>query len=211
MCWIYEKSTPKINVKVFLFTSKENMFHLIFVAMRSKTIIDERRLSITLDRLCYELIENHDDFSHTILAGMQPRGVYLSEVIQHRLQAITGNKHIDIGSLDASFYRDDFRRRETPIEVSGTTIDFSIEGKKVILIDDVLYTGRMVRAALDALMDFGRPSAIEYLVLIDRRFSRELPVNADYVGHAIDSVGYERVNVEWKEGKGKVILANVKE
>ena len=112
--------------------------------------------------------------------------------------------------MDASFYRDDFRRRENPIEISGTTIDFLIEGKKVILIDDVLYTGRMVRAALDALMDFGRPSSVKYLVLVERRFSRQLPVKADYVGRTIDSVASERVDVQWNQREGKVILTNTK-
>jgi pyrimidine operon attenuation protein/uracil phosphoribosyltransferase len=177
--------------------------------MRAKTILNQKHLELTINRLCYQLIENHDDFSEAVIIGMQPRGVHLSKIIHARLTEITGNAQIPIGALDASFYRDDFRRRDTPIEVSGTTIDFLIENKKVILIDDVLYTGRMVRAALDAMMDFGRPKSVEYLVLIERRFSRELPVNADYVGRTIDSVVSERVDVQWKEDKGKVILTNI--
>ena len=177
--------------------------------MRAKTILNQKHLELTINRLCYQLIENHDDFSEAVIIGMQPRGVHLSKIIHARLTEITGNTEIPIGALDASFYRDDFRRRDTPIEVSGTTIDFLIENKKVILIDDVLYTGRMVRAALDAMMDFGRPKSVEYLVLIERRFSRELPVNADYVGRTIDSVVSERVDVQWKEDKGKVILTNI--
>lgn len=177
--------------------------------MRAKTIINQKHLELTINRLCYQLIENHDNFQNTVLIGMQPRGVYLSEIIHARLQEITGNKEIEIGALDASFYRDDFRRRDTPIEVSGTTIDFLIENKKVILIDDVLFSGRTVRAAMDALMDFGRPSSVEYLVLIERRFSRELPVNADYVGQTIDSVVSERVDVQWIGEQGKVILTNI--
>ena len=177
--------------------------------MRAKTILNQKHLELTINRLCYQLIENHDDFSKTVIIGMQPRGVHLAKVIHERLQEITSNKNIPIGALDASFYRDDFRRRDTPIEVSGTTIDFLIEDKKVILIDDVLYTGRMVRAALDAMMDFGRPSAVEYLVLVERRFSRQLPVKADYVGRTIDSVASERVDVQWKGNEGKVILTNI--
>ncbi len=177
--------------------------------MRAKTIINRKHLELTINRLCYQLIENHDNFQNTVLIGMQPRGVYLSEIIHARLQEITGNKEIEIGALDASFYRDDFRRRDTPIEVSGTTIDFLIENKKVILIDDVLFSGRTVRAAMDALMDFGRPSSVEYLVLIERRFSRELPVKADYVGQTIDSVVSERVDVQWIGEQGKVILTNI--
>jgi pyrimidine operon attenuation protein/uracil phosphoribosyltransferase len=178
--------------------------------MRAKTILNQKHLELTINRLCYQLIENHNDFSETVLIGMQPRGVHLAQVIHQRLQEITGNTAIPIGALDASFYRDDFRRRENPIEISGTTIDFLIEGKKVILIDDVLYTGRMVRAALDALMDFGRPSSVEYLVLVERRFSRQLPVKADYVGRTIDSVASERVDVQWNQREGKVILTNTK-
>ena len=178
--------------------------------MRAKTILNQKHLELTINRLCYQLIENHNDFSETVLIGMQPRGVHLAHVIHQRLQEITGNTAIPIGALDASFYRDDFRRRENPIEICGTTIDFLIEGKKVILIDDVLYTGRMVRAALDALMDFGRPSSVEYLVLVERRFSRQLPVKADYVGRTIDSVASERVDVQWNQREGKVILTNTK-
>jgi len=177
--------------------------------MRAKTILNQQHLELTINRLCYQLIENHDDFADTVLIGMQPRGVYLANIIHQRLMEITKNDHIKFGALDASFYRDDFRRRDTPIEISGTTIDFTIENKKVVLIDDVLYTGRMVRAALDAMMDFGRPSSVEFLVLIERRFSRELPVKADYVGRTIDSVASERVDVQWKEDKGKVILTNI--
>jgi pyrimidine operon attenuation protein/uracil phosphoribosyltransferase len=177
--------------------------------MRAKTILNQKHLELTINRLCYQLIENHNDFENSVIIGMQPRGVHLSQIIQAKLHEITGNKNIQIGALDASFYRDDFRRRDTPIEVSGTTIDFLIENKKVILVDDVLYTGRMVRAALDAMMDFGRPSAVEYLVLIERRFSRQLPVNADYVGRTIDSVVSERVDVQWKGSVGKVILTNI--
>ena len=177
--------------------------------MRAKTILNQQHLELTINRLCYQLIENHDTFENTVLIGMQPRGLYLAEIIHKRLIEITKNSSIKLGALDASFYRDDFRRRDTPISISGTTIDFTIEDKKVILIDDVLYTGRMVRAALDAMMDFGRPSGVEFLVLIERRFSRELPVKADYVGRTIDSVASERVDVQWKEDKGKVILTNI--
>ena len=177
--------------------------------MRAKTIINQKHLELTINRLCYQLIENHDDFSNTVIIGMQPRGVHLSQLIHKKLQEITGNTNIQIGALDASFYRDDFRRRDTPIEVSGTTINFLIEEKNVILIDDVLYTGRMVRAALDAMMDFGRPSSVEYLVLIERRFSRQLPVKADYIGRTIDSVDSERIEVQWKGTRGKVILTNI--
>ncbi len=177
--------------------------------MRAKTILNQKHLELTINRLCYQLIENHDDFSNTVIIGMQPRGVHLSQVVHKRLKEITGNTNIEIGALDASFYRDDFRRRDKPISVSGTTINFLIEDKKVVLMDDVLFTGRMVRAALDAMMDFGRPRSVEYLVLVERRFRRELPVKADYVGRTIDSVLSERIDVQWKGDEGKVILTNI--
>jgi pyrimidine operon attenuation protein/uracil phosphoribosyltransferase len=123
------------------------------------------------------------------------------------LEEILGKK-IVCGNLDITFYRDDFRRRERPLIPSITNIDFSIENKKVVLIDDVLYTGRTIRSGLDALLTFGRPSKVELLVIIDRRFSRDLPIQADYTGKAIDTLISERVSVEWKEteGEDKVVL-----
>lgn len=179
--------------------------------MRAKTILDPEQLALTINRLCYQLIENHNDFQNTVIIGMQPRGVHFSKLIHQKICEITGNNNVLLGALDASFYRDDFRRREKPIEISGTNIDFDIENKNVVLIDDVLYTGRMVRAALDAMMDFGRPKSVEFLVLIERRFSKQLPVFADYVGRTIDSVESERVEVVWKENKGKVVLTKTQE
>jgi pyrimidine operon attenuation protein/uracil phosphoribosyltransferase len=112
------------------------------------------------------------------------------------------------GNLDITFFRDDFRRRERPLIPSITNLDFSIENKKVVLVDDVLYTGRTIRSGLDALMTFGRPSKVELLVLVDRRFRRDLPIQADYVGKAVDTLISERVSVEWKETEGadKVVL-----
>jgi pyrimidine operon attenuation protein/uracil phosphoribosyltransferase len=123
------------------------------------------------------------------------------------LETILG-KEIQCGNLDITFYRDDFRRREKPIIPSITNIDFSIENKRVILVDDVLYTGRTIRSGLDALLTFGRPSKVELLVLIDRRFSRDLPLQPDYVGKTVDTLISERVSVEWKEteGEDKVVL-----
>jgi pyrimidine operon attenuation protein / uracil phosphoribosyltransferase len=163
--------------------------------MQKKLILDSDLLTITLDRLCQELIENHGDFEHTILLGLQPRGIFLAEWIKEKLIAAC-KKQILLGYLDATFHRDDFRRREIPAKASETRIPFLIEGKKVVLIDDVLYTGRTVRAALDAMIAFGRPEKVELLVLIDRKRTRDLPISADYVGKYVNTLESQRVLVE---------------
>ena len=169
--------------------------------MHSKLISDQHRLKITIERLCYQLIENHDSFADTVLIGLQTRGVYLSRRIFERLKAIIPGNFILHGEMDVSFHRDDFRRREM-IVPSATNIDFLLEGKKVVLIDDVLYTGRTIRAGLDALLAFGRPAKVELLVLINRKFSRHLPIEPDYVGQAIDTIVSDKVKVHWKEIDG---------
>jgi pyrimidine operon attenuation protein/uracil phosphoribosyltransferase len=163
-------------------------------------------VAITVDRLCHQLIENHLDFSKSVLIGLQPRGIYLSDRIYRTLQKLLPGVHINYGKLDITFYRDDFN---TQLYVPNeTTIDFSLENKKVILVDDVLYTGRTTRSALDAMLDFGRPSVVELLVLIDRRFTRQLPIQADYTGRTVDAIISEKVKVRWAErdGKDEVIL-----
>lgn len=172
--------------------------------MQPRLILDSGKFLLTLDRLCYELIENHAAFSESVIIGVQPRGVPLAERIHKRLQEILKTRDIQYGTLDVTFHRDDFRRREETLAAKTTDIDFLIEGKRVILIDDVLYTGRTIRAALDALLDFGRPKSVELLVLIDRRFSRHLPVQPDYVGKTVDAVDSARVKVEWAEGADKI-------
>lgn len=129
---------------------------------------------------------------------MQPRGIYLAERIKKGLEEILGKK-INLGYLDITFHRDDFRRREHPLTPNQTKVPFIIEDKKVILIDDVLYTGRTVRAALDAMTTFGRPQKVELLVLIDRMYSRHIPVEADYVGRRVNTMSSQRVLVELEE------------
>lgn len=178
-----------------------------FVPMEKQVILDEQQVQLTMNRLAYQLIENHDDFSNTVLIGLQPRGIFVLERLKEILENVRGEK-ITCGQLDITFYRDDFRRREKPLIPSTTNIDFTIEGKNVVLIDDVLYTGRTIRSGLDALMAFGRPLRVELMVLIDRRFQRDLPIQADYVGKAVDTLDSERVTVEWKssEGKDKIVL-----
>jgi pyrimidine operon attenuation protein/uracil phosphoribosyltransferase len=170
--------------------------------MSSRQILNPLNFKITIDRLCYQLVENHEDFSETVLIGLQPRGIYLNQRITARLQEIIPSRKIVSGNLDITFFRDDFRRREQIIVPSTTQIDFVIENKKVVLLDDVLFTGRTVRAAMDALQAFGRPSKVELLVLIDRKFSRDLPIEPNYVGKAIDSIMSEKVRVLWNETDG---------
>lgn len=163
--------------------------------MQKKLILDSDLLNITVDRLCQQLIENHNDFSETVVLGMQPRGIYLADLIHQRLEKEI-KRSIPIGYLDTTFYRDDFRRRNTPLKANETRVPFIIEGKKVVLVDDVLFTGRTIRAAMDAMIAFGRPATVELLVLIDRKYNREIPVAADYVGKAVNTLPTQRVLVE---------------
>ena len=160
-----------------------------------KTILDKQQLKFTIQRLSHQLIESDVDYKEIVFIGLQPRGVFFADRIIEQLKTISIDQNILYGKLDITFYRDDIRKE---LHVANQTdIPFSVEGKKVILIDDVLYTGRTIRAALDALLDFGRPGKVELCVLIDRRFSRQLPVQPDYCGKAIDSVLSQKVTVEW--------------
>lgn len=176
--------------------------------MRQMTLIDSKLLSLIINRLCYQLIENHDDFSESVIIGLQPRGVFLAECIVEKLQALNPSNQIRYGVIDPTFYRDDFRRHDKPMIALPTEIPFSLEGRRVILVDDVLYTGRTIRAGLEGMMEYGRPASVELMVLIDRRFSRELPVQPDYVGKSVDSYDNQKVKVMWKKdgGEDKVLL-----
>lgn len=165
--------------------------------MSEKIVFNHTELDHSVNRLCWQLIENHSDFSDTVLIGMQPRGYQLAQKIHSKLIELSAVSNISLGSLDITFFRDDFRRREAPISPNQTDIDFLVEGKKVVFIDDVLYTGRSIRAGMDAINSFGRPKQIELLVLIDRRFSRELPIEPNYVGMTVDAIDTEKVVVEW--------------
>lgn len=168
--------------------------------MEKKQILDHKLLDITTSRLCQELIENHQGFENTVMIGLQPRGVHLANKIHQKLESLS-KQSIPLGYLDVTFHRDDFRRRDAPIKANETKISFLIEGKKVILIDDVLFTGRTVRAALDALIAYGRPSIVELLVLVSRRYSRHFPIAPDYVGLEVNTIQSERVLVQW-QGQG---------
>lgn len=163
-------------------------------------------MDLSIQRLAHQMLENNQDLENTVIIGLQPRGIFLSDRIVAALKSIVPQQKIQYGRLDITFYRDDVRNS---LHIANTTdIPFSIEGRSVILIDDVLYTGRTIRAALDALLDFGRPAKVSLCVLIDRRFSRELPIQPDFAGKAIDTIITDKVKVNWKEKdeKDEVVL-----
>ena len=162
-----------------------------------RIILSKELLEITLRRLSQQLIENHGDFENVVFIGLQPRGVFFAERLKQVLFEIT-SKNILLGKLDITFFRDDFRRRDAPIRANKTDVPFLIEGKDVVIVDDVLFTGRSIRAALDAMAAFGRPASVELMVLIDRLYTRELPIEPNYVGKQINSMVSQKVIVEWK-------------
>lgn len=170
--------------------------------MQKRLLFDSELLQVTLSRLCQQLIENHGDFNQSVILGIQPRGSLLAERLVNRLEEIMGTR-VPIGFLDTTFYRDDFRRREEPIQANKTDIPFLIEDKNVILVDDVLFTGRSVRAALDAMNSFGRPAKVELLILVDRLYSRHIPIQATYVGRQVNTTDSQKVVVEWSETSKK--------
>jgi pyrimidine operon attenuation protein / uracil phosphoribosyltransferase len=165
-----------------------------FIAL--KTILDKQQLHLSILRLSHQLLENHLNLDEVVFIGLQPRGIKISDLLVENIRNLYPLQKVQYGLLDITFYRDDIRDE---LHVANKTeIPFSIEGKKVILIDDVLYTGRTIRAALDALQDFGRPQKIELCVLVDRRFNRELPIQPDYCGKSIDTLISQKVKVEWE-------------
>ncbi|MDI9364962.1 MAG: bifunctional pyr operon transcriptional regulator/uracil phosphoribosyltransferase PyrR [Flavobacterium sp.] len=163
-----------------------------------KTILTQQQVALTVKRLAQQVFENHMQLDNTVLIGLQPRGIYVSDRIVGEMKGLIANDKINYGKLDITFYRDDVRMQI--LKANKTDINFSIEGKNVVLIDDVLWTGRTIRAAMDALLDFGRPSKVELCVLIDRRFSREYPIQPDYVGRSIDTFANQKVLVNFEEG-----------
>ncbi|MCB0553897.1 MAG: bifunctional pyr operon transcriptional regulator/uracil phosphoribosyltransferase PyrR [Phaeodactylibacter sp.] len=175
---------------------------------KGRLIIGQERFALTIDRLCHQLIEQHGAFENTCLIGIQPRGVRLSNRLYQRLTEILSTEKIPYGKLDITFYRDDFRTRDKPLKASPTEIDFIVEDKRVVLVDDVLYTGRTVQAALTALNHYGRPLQVELLALVDRRFNRHLPIQSDYIGVTVDALDHAYVRVEWADtdGEDRVML-----
>ena len=179
--------------------------------MSQKVLLNAKEVNIILHRLTCQLIENHKNFSETVLIGIQPRGIYLARRIKALLSNEYGIENVNLGELDITFYRDDFRRSEKILEANKTHIDFLVEGKNVVFIDDVLYTGRSINAALTALQSFGRPKSVELLILIDRRFSRHLPIQPDYRGRQVDAINEEKVKVNWLENDGEDSIYLLKE
>jgi len=174
--------------------------------MSPRIILDHQSFQRTLKRLCYQLIENHDSFEQSVLIGLQPRGILFGKAVSDEILKLTGIV-VRYGELDTTFFRDDFRLK--PIVPSPTSIDFEVEKQRVVLIDDVLFTGRSVRAALDAIQHFGGPANIELMVLLNRRLSRHVPIQPDYVGLTVDAIFSEKVVVNWAEnGLAEVILQN---
>ncbi|MFZ1457103.1 MAG: bifunctional pyr operon transcriptional regulator/uracil phosphoribosyltransferase PyrR [Saprospiraceae bacterium] len=168
-----------------------------------RVILTSERIQLTIQRLCHHILENHQDTTNLCIVGIQERGVLLAEKIRQQLVNMLGEQHFKYGMLDITFYRDDFRRRDTPIRASATDISFTVENRDIILIDDVLYTGRTVHAAIAAIQDLGRPRKIEMLCMVDRRFNRHFPIKADYLGIAVDAVEEAYVRVRWKEKDGE--------
>ncbi len=166
--------------------------------MQKKLLLRSPLLEITINRLVQQVIEQHETFSNSVIIGLQPRGKYFANRLKKRLDSIL-DIEIPIGYLDTTFYSEDFRRKAIPLKIERTEIPFLLENKKVILVDDVLFTGRTVRSALTAMSEFGRPASVELLVLIDRKYSRNLPIQPDYVGKSVNTIQSQQVLVEWKE------------
>jgi pyrimidine operon attenuation protein/uracil phosphoribosyltransferase len=166
--------------------------------MQKKILLPTNLLNFTVSRLCQQLSENHGDFSNSVIMGIQPRGSFFANRVRDKIKELFG-KDVPTGYLDVTFHRDDFRRRNEPLRPNMTHVPFLIEKRKVILADDVLFTGRTINAALNAMQAFGRPEKVELIVLIDRLYSRELPVAPDYVGKSVNTILSQRVQVEWRE------------
>jgi len=167
--------------------------------MSARILLSHQKIEIILNRLSSQLIERFDDFKNVVLVGLQPRGIHLLDRLVNLLEEEYGIKQVTYGKLDITFFRDDFRRSDKTLSPSASEMEITIEGKSVVIIDDVLYTGRSIRAALTALDYYGRPKDIQLLVLIDRRFSRDLPIQPDYTGAQVDALEGDKVRVQWKQ------------
>ena len=166
-------------------------------------VMDADRIGRTLTRIAHEILERNKGVEDLALVGVRTRGVHIARRLARSLHEITG-KEIPTGALDITLYRDDLMRQAVGPQplVRRTEIPFSIDNRKILLVDDVLYTGRTTRAALDALIDFGRPKAIQLIVLVDRGH-RELPIKADYVGKNLPTAPGESVQVRLQESDGQ--------
>ena len=181
----------------------------------AKVISEKEKFDLTIERLCYHLIEDYDTFEDTCIVGIQTGGVQLAARLLQKLGEILPPEgmplaegqvrggNIPFGKLDITFYRDDFRTSKKPLAANVNDMPFVIENQRIILVDDVLYTGRSVQAAMTALNHYGRPKSIKLLVLVERRFNREIPVRPDYIGLSMDSLDDAYVSVEWAETEGE--------
>ncbi|MGM0124246.1 bifunctional protein pyrR [Enterococcus sp. AZ194] len=176
--------------------------------MQGKEVVDTITMKRALTRITYEIIERNRGVQDIVLIGIKTRGIYIAQRIAERLKQLE-QVDVPVGELDITLYRDD--KKEEPQaepELHSSDIPFSLEGKEVILVDDVLFTGRTIRAAMDAIMDFGRPNKISLAVLVDRGH-RELPIRADYVGKNVPTSLSEEIIVEMEEldGQDRVLIA----
>jgi pyrimidine operon attenuation protein/uracil phosphoribosyltransferase len=182
----------------------------INMAVKTKSIImDELALRRTITRLAHEILERCKGTESIVIVGIRTRGEFVAKRIAHKIEEVE-SVQIPVGVLDTVMYRDDFRIKSRLPRIAITDIPFEVDDKILILVDDVIYTGRTIRAAMDALMDFGRPSAIQLAVLIDRGH-RELPIKADYIGKSVPTAHYEEVRVMMQEidGKDEILLVEV--
>ena len=179
--------------------------------MSDARIISEKvQFDLIIERLCYQLIEDYDELENTCIVGIQTGGVQLATRIIQKLKEISIKEpeilrgvNLPFGKLDITFYRDDFRTSKKPLVANENDMPFIVENLNVILVDDVLYTGRSVQAAMTALNHYGRPHSVKLLVLVDRRFNRQVPVQPDYVGLVFDALDESYVHVEWSELEGE--------
>ncbi|MFN8545693.1 MAG: bifunctional pyr operon transcriptional regulator/uracil phosphoribosyltransferase PyrR [Candidatus Binatia bacterium] len=167
----------------------------------SRLVMDARAIQRALVRIAHEILERNKGTGDLALVGIRSRGIHLAQRIRQTIQEIEGGTPVPYGVVDITLYRDDLDRGVQNPEVRGTDIPFDVEGRRVLLVDDVLFTGRTIRAAMDALMDFGRPQSIQLAVLVDRGH-RELPIRADYVGKNLPTARGERVHVRLGEADG---------
>jgi len=179
---------------------------------KPRVILKEEKFRLCLERLAEQLIETYNDFDGVCIIGIQEKGVLLSKRLLDIINLKKKKNSLLSGILDITFYRDDFRTRNKPLKANETDISFLLDGKKVILVDDVLYSGRTIQSALSALQDFGRPKSVQLLVMVDRRFNRHVPIQADYIGTTVDAVdeAYVKVEHEAIDGKDQILLFSVK-